>query len=164
MPDTPATSADLAREIEHLRHRLEESEATIRAISAGEVDAFIVRQGADDQVLVLDGVDRPYKLLIEEIQQGAATLTADGTLIYANRRFAELLGLSLSSLIGKLFTDIFRTTDPDCVADIVVKARSKKAEAECHLIRPTGTTPVLITANSLDEGHGVICVTITDLT
>ena len=76
---------------EELRQRLEDAEATIRAISGGEVDAFLVRQGAEDQVLVLDGVDRPYRLLIERMHQGAATLTADGTIFYANRRLAEML-------------------------------------------------------------------------
>ena len=45
-----------------LLERLEEAEATIRAISNHEVDAFLVRKGAEEQVLVLDGVDRPYRL------------------------------------------------------------------------------------------------------
>ena len=32
--------------------------------------------------------DRPYRLLIEQMNEGALTLAADKTILYANRRFA----------------------------------------------------------------------------
>ena len=48
-----------------LRRRLEEAEEMITAISGGEVDAFLVQNEGDEEVLVLDGADRPYRLIIE---------------------------------------------------------------------------------------------------
>src|SRR3954465_12208084 len=102
MPDNTTSHEDLARENERLRQRLEEAEALVHAVSGGEVDAFLVRQGEEENVLVLDGVDRPYRLLIERMQQGAVTLAADGTVLFANPSFADMLGRPLSGLVGRV--------------------------------------------------------------
>src|SRR2546423_15281484 len=89
------TVEQLSRENEDLRRRLEEAEDTIRAISGGEVDAFVVTCGPAAEVLTLGTADRPYRLLVEAMGQGAATLGADGTVLYANRRVADLLAAPL---------------------------------------------------------------------
>src|SRR5207302_6985716 len=91
---------ELLRENEDLRRRLEEAEDTVRAISGGEVDAFVVASGPAEEVLTLGAADRPYRLLVEAMGQGAATLAADGTVLYANRRFAELLAAPLEKVVG----------------------------------------------------------------
>ena len=90
----------LLRENEDLRRRLEEAEDALRALRAGEVDAVLVEAGRE-QVFTLETADKPYRLLVEQVPQGAATLTADGAIIYCNRRFAELLRRPLHSLLGK---------------------------------------------------------------
>jgi len=61
---------DLKSENDELRRRLEEAESIVSAISKHEVDAFVVQdpEGESD-VLVLDGEERPYRLLIERMQQ-----------------------------------------------------------------------------------------------
>src|SRR5581483_3092184 len=88
----------LVRENEDLRRRLEEATDAIRAISGGEVDAFVVSADQGDEVLTLGKADRPYRLLVEAMGQGAATLGADGTVLYANGRFAELLAMPLEKI------------------------------------------------------------------
>src|SRR5689334_20803246 len=93
------TVEQLLRENEDLRRRLEEAEETIRAISGGEVDAFVVARGQAEEVLTLGTADRPYRLLVEGMGQGAATLGADGTVLYANRRLAELLAVPLKKVV-----------------------------------------------------------------
>ena len=97
---TTLSIGQLLRENEDLRHRLEEAEDTLRALRTGEVDAVFVEAGRE-QVYTLETADKPYRLLVEQVPQGAATLTADGAIIYCNRRFAELLGRPLHSLLGK---------------------------------------------------------------
>jgi len=79
-------------ELAALRARVSEAEDLLRAIGRGEVDA-IVRQGpAGDQVFTLEGADRPYRMMVEAMAEGALSLTTDGAILYANARFAELIG------------------------------------------------------------------------
>lgn len=77
MSDAQETVEQLVREREDLRRRLEEAEDTLRAIGGGEVDAFVVACGQTEEVLTLGAADRPYRLLVETMAQGAATLGAE---------------------------------------------------------------------------------------
>ena len=51
----------------------------------------------------LQTADRPYRLLVEEMQQGVLTLSGDGTIAYSNRHFADLVGRPLEQLMGVAF-------------------------------------------------------------
>jgi PAS domain-containing protein len=85
---------------EGLAIRLEEAEATLRAIREAAVDAFVIGEGEGSRVYMLEGADRPYSILIEQLQQGAAVLSADGSIGYCNSRLAELLRVPHEKLIG----------------------------------------------------------------
>ena len=76
----------LQQENMELRRLLKESEETLRAIREGAVDAFVVQESGADRVYTLEGADRPYRLLVEQMQQGALTLYTDGSISYANLR------------------------------------------------------------------------------
>src|SRR5256885_12331868 len=41
-------------------------------------------------VFTLQGAEHPYRLLVEKIDEGAATLSDDGTVLYSNRSFANI--------------------------------------------------------------------------
>ncbi len=100
MPQRRIASARLTRENAELRARLAEAEETLHAIRTGEVDALVVSGVGGDQVFTLKGADHPYRMLIEDMNEGALTLTADGVVLYANRRFAEMLKVPLEHVIG----------------------------------------------------------------
>jgi PAS domain S-box-containing protein len=87
-------------EIDALQARLAEAEETLRAIYQGEVDALLVATPEGDQVFTLQGAERPYRLLIEAMNEGALTLTPDGTILYCNSRFAEMARQPMEQLIG----------------------------------------------------------------
>ena len=90
------SQAELPQELAELRARLGEAEETLRAIRSGEVDALVM----GEDVYTLKGAETPYRVLIEQMYEGAATLADDGTVLYANRRLAELLRIPLQVLIG----------------------------------------------------------------
>src|ERR1700754_5173779 len=94
MPDDPAMER-LRAENDELHARLEEAEATLDAIRKGEVDALVVAGANGHRVYTLEGADQFYRVLIEAMQpgQGAASLSADGTILYCNRSFAALLNV-----------------------------------------------------------------------
>jgi len=162
---SPKTSHELEKEIEILRAQLEEAGAMIEAIRTNQVDAFLVEHGSEERVLVLDGVDRPYRLLIERMQQGAVTVWADGTIIYANKRFAEMIDAALSSLITSNLADSFLPLDRSELLQVLKEASSADQERELTLRRSSGASiPVHLTVSPLLEGKEILCVIVTDLT
>src|SRR5262245_40410590 len=85
-PDKP-----LRAEHAELLRRVKEADDTLRAIREGAVDAVVVHEAQGDRIYTLEGADLPYRLFVEQMQQGAATLHADGTIAYSNQRLADLL-------------------------------------------------------------------------
>jgi hypothetical protein len=66
--DTPTT---LTAALE----RMHEAEETLRAIGAGEVDAFVVSDEKGQRVFTLSTADRLYRMFVENMRDGAATLS-----------------------------------------------------------------------------------------
>ena len=62
-----------------LRSRIAELEETLRAIRMGEVDAVLVAGPQGEQVFTLQGAEHPYRILVETMNEGAATMDRDGT-------------------------------------------------------------------------------------
>jgi PAS domain S-box-containing protein len=83
-----------------LRVRLAEAEETLRAIRNGEVDAVLVAGRGGDQVFTLEGAGHAYRVLIESMNEGALTLTAELVILYANQCFATMVGQPLEQLMG----------------------------------------------------------------
>ena len=99
----PLAAPAAGSEVADLRVRLAEAEETIRAIRNGEVDAVVVTGKQGDQVFTLDGAGHAYRVLIESMHEGALTLTADATILYANRYFAEIVQCPLEQVMGSSF-------------------------------------------------------------
>ncbi len=160
------TVEKLRAENAELRRRLEEAEETIRAIRSGAVDAFVVEEPAGHRVYTLEGADRPYRLLVEQMQQGAATLQADGTIVYCNLRLADLLKMSHEKLIGAALHDFIATDDRALYDNLLWQGRSRSGRGEARLRRADGAlVPAYLTFNVLPKDCGaVIGVLITDLT
>jgi hypothetical protein len=72
----------LLQENEHLRDRLEEAEAAVDAIRSGEVDALVISSPDGEQVFTLQGAEHPYRVMVETMNEGAATVLEDGTILY----------------------------------------------------------------------------------
>ncbi|MGF7174786.1 response regulator [Azospirillum doebereinerae] len=95
---------DLRRELTEAQARLREAEDTIDAIRNGEVDAVVVASAEGHQVYTLENADRPYRVLIEQMQEGAVTLNASGVVLYCNQRLATLLETPQERIVGGAFT------------------------------------------------------------
>ena len=156
----------LQTEVEELRLRLEEAEETIEAIRSGAVDALVVSKPDGHRVYTLEGADRPYRILVERMQQGAVTLTADGAIAYCNRRFADLVRAPHEKVIGASLTDFLPATDLAPYDSLLRAAGSEGGQGEFSLRTSDGTlVPVYLTLNVMppDSGtaHGLL---VTDLT
>ena len=111
------THADLLREVSALRERLREAEETLSAIRNGDVDAVVV-SGNDNvpRVYTLETADESYRLLVQEMQEGALTLTRSGDILYCNTRLAELVNVESQKIIGGSLhrASPLRTRGPRC--------------------------------------------------
>ena len=84
----------------HVNHQpLVDSDQLREAIAAGQVDAFLVgKDEKDKRVLLLAGAYTRYRQLVEQMHQGAVTCSVHGDILYANQRFAEMMGVPLAQL------------------------------------------------------------------
>src|SRR5689334_12573244 len=94
-----------------LRRRLEEAEETIRAIRAGEVDAFVMTTAGRDDVFALEIAVDPYRRLVENMQQGAVTLAPDGAILFCNQRFADMLQIPAMEAFGRRLQSYLMESD-----------------------------------------------------
>jgi PAS domain S-box-containing protein len=164
--DMQPESDPLIEEIAELRYRLEEAEETLRAIQSGAVDALVVQEAAGHRVYTLEGADRPYRLLVEQMQQGAITLADDGTILYCNSRFAAMLGRPQGELTGLVLAEVIVPEDRFSYQRILQEGKSGTSQGEARICRADdGLIPVLITFNVLPSDSGAaLGALITDLT
>lgn len=84
-----------------LRARVEQAEETLRAITTGEVDALVVTTSAGPQVFTLETAEAAYRVMLEEMSEGVASVSEDGLILYANRRFVELTTGPSGHVVGR---------------------------------------------------------------
>jgi two-component system, sensor histidine kinase len=90
-----------AMDLEELRQRLSEAEGNLQAIYSGEIDALLLAdEHGERRVFTLKSADAPYRALVERMQEGAATLTTSGEIVYCNQRFADLVKRPLEQVFG----------------------------------------------------------------
>ena len=97
------TKEQLIIENEELRSRLAEAEEALAAIRGGEVDAIVVPGREGEQVFSISSAETPYRTFIEEMDEGAVTLSGEGLVVYCNQRFAELVNEPIERVIGSYF-------------------------------------------------------------
>jgi two-component system NarL family sensor kinase len=158
----PAASA----QVTDLLNRVAELEETLRAIRMGEVDAVLVSGPEGDQVFTLQGAEHPYRLMVETIDEGAATLADDGTVLYANRSFAEIFDVPLEKFIGAPLNDFVFGEDRDLLARLIADANSNIVRGEIRLDSPRQRprTIRLTLSPVREQGVHTICVVATELT
>ncbi|MDX2203780.1 MAG: HWE histidine kinase domain-containing protein [Hyphomicrobiaceae bacterium] len=89
-----------------------EARETVEAIHQGAVDALVVQGPNGPRVVMLEGDDEPYRVLVERMSDGALTLGPDNTILYVNSRLADLTGHSTAELVGRKFESLFAAPGP----------------------------------------------------
>ncbi len=161
---------ELQTEIEELRARLEEAEETLHAIQSGEVDALVVSERAGgDKVYTLRSPDRPYRLMIEEMAQGAVTLTPDGLILYCNGGFAHMVKRPINEIVGSSLDNHVTRGSRDFLEALFRHGlRQEGSQGELELSAAGGMlVPVYVSLNALplddSDGQPVLCLVVTDL-
>jgi len=150
---------------EELLLRLEEAEETLRAIRSGEVDALVVSGTQGDQVFTLKDATLPYQVLIEEMNEGALTLSLQGAILYCNSRFAEILGFPMETTLGESFLRFVIPSDQTRARELLVQRLEGKSRGELTLLGSQAEVPVGISLKEIKlDGELRLGVVISDLT
>jgi len=163
MMPRPRRRARSSQTIADLRRRLQEAEDTIAAIREGHVEALVVHAAEGEQIYTLRSADHPYRLMVEQMREGALTLDADGTILYCNTRFAELMGMPPERVAGLHFGDFFVPIYRPMLSALL---GAEAFRDECELRNEQGTviaTQLSSSALAID-GIRTVAVVVSDLT
>jgi PAS domain S-box-containing protein len=115
-------------------------------------------------IFTLDSADRAYRVLVETMNEGTATIACDGTILYCNQHFAELMKMASHAIVGK---SIYRFVAPENKLTFEILLEQEKGKGEINLRAEGGTIlPVYLSISSLHaEGSpSSWCLVVTDLT
>lgn len=165
MTQDPADTDALA--VEELQALVKDLRRALAEVGGG-LDALVVDDPADadgTEVYTLASADRPYRVIVENMGEGALTVSQHGVVLYANPRVATVLGSSPGDMVGRDLVD-FVPVDQLPTLTRVLGAGGETRRAEVLLPTADGaSTPYLLTATDVDGSEVPLrCVVFTDLT
>ena len=148
--------------ISELQSKLDEAEETLQAIYNGEIDAIVTETSGESKIYTLEGADYIYRLLIQDMSEGVAILTPDGTIFYGNSKLANLININLDNLIGQKFSNFINPDDLETFKNIF-QQRLEISIGEINIKSTDGTIiPISISINTLESFEGSYAI-ISDL-
>jgi len=167
-PKKLARLAGKAGELARLRARLTEAEETIRAIRSGEVDVVVVTAKKGVQLFSLEGAEQAYRMLIESMNEGALTLTADKTILYANQCFARMVKCPLEQVTGGSFRRFLSAADRAALRPLMKQSAHNGSKMQVLLQAGDGSLlPVQISVREMARDSSnrlTIGMVVTDMT
>lgn len=157
----------LQHEKADLTARMMEAEETLRAIQSGEVDAIVVSTTKGEQVFTLKGADHTFKVLIENMSEGALTMTKEGVILYANKWFAWMVRRPLEKVFGSLISEFMASGDREGLQKLLQTEFGIRRFTGVNLVADSGDLiPTQLSLIKLQTGDmlDIICVVVTDLT
>jgi PAS domain S-box-containing protein len=156
-----------AQYIEHLTRRLQEADDVLEAIRTGSVDALFIQGEQGESVYTLDNADKPYRLLVEQMQEGAVTISADGVILYANQRFSDIVDQPLEHIFGQRFQAYVSDEDARLFEAYLAEDSAKALRIAITLNRAEHKRlPGYLSFSKLPDdfsGEPIYCGVITDL-
>jgi hypothetical protein len=135
-------------EFSRLHSSLLEAQETLEAIRSGEVDAVVVSGPNGSQIYSLTSADQPYRVYVEQMQEGAVTVSPDGMVLYCNQRFAEMMQMPLERVISSQISPYLGAMVWEKISGVF--AQGTVIKYDCALQRgAAGKLPVNLTASRL---------------
>jgi PAS domain S-box-containing protein len=121
--------------------------------------------GGSARFFTPDGADEPYRALVEQMGDGVGILSADGRLLYANPRLAELLDRPGETLLGRPLAELIPPSQRACLDRLHKVSPGWTERAELELVPEEGEPIRVLAAVSGLQGAGIgtHCVILTDL-
>ena len=145
---------------------MREAYETIEAIRSGGVDSLVIGPPGQEQIYALASADRPYRLIVAAMNEGAATISPRGIILDANPRLAAMTGRTGTQLAGTAVLDLVPSAQRPAFGRVLDVGAGDSARGEVELSGPDGTTvPALLAVSGFDfDGMLLRCLVLTDLT
>ncbi len=143
-----------------------ESEEIVLAIRRGKVDALVMSGTNGEEVLTLQGAEHPYRVLVESINDGVATLDAAGVILYANNRFAAIFRGSAGDFVGTPLQSHVSPSHGKILQTLIGKGLADSTQGEIALDASEGRPRVVRLALTpvKNSEPRTVCIVATELT
>jgi len=99
----------------------------LAAIGREEIDGLVISSPNGTQIYTLSGAEKPYRILIEQMEEGAVLLSDDNVVLYCNCSFAKFLQYPLEKIAGSNIENVISSADKDPFMNLVSIAKEKKS-------------------------------------
>jgi len=156
----------LKKENKGLQQYLREAKATIDAVKTGTIDALMGSDKKKLKVYTETATDKTYRTIIEKRHEGAVTLNKNGTILYCNSYFANMVKLPLQKVLGTKFKKYINNSSLENYDTLFKQGWKVYDQDEVCLYTNDGKTiPVLMSVNRLSlDNNLVLSIILTDLT
>jgi PAS domain S-box-containing protein/putative nucleotidyltransferase with HDIG domain len=153
-------------ELQLLRAEVANLQELVRAITSGDVDAVVVGAAGETQLYSSATADRPYRLIVEEMGEGAAMISASGLILYVNKRLAQLLDCQIEALVGTASSELVDAGQQPLLQHLLSLPPGENHSELFQLRRFDGSgLAVLATVSTLETPEGLLrCLILADLT
>jgi PAS domain S-box-containing protein len=161
--DRPAAASSST--IAGLKTRLQAAEETLEAIRSGGIDGLMLKGPSGARLFTVQGAENAYRIFVEAMTEGAVTIALDGTVLYSNRCFADMLRAPLDLVIGNSIFSWCPAVQRPRLEALLKEAQHTPSRTELSLLASDGASvPVYLALRSFQEfGSRAICAVITDL-
>ena len=152
--------------LDKIKAQLAEAVETLEAIRSGAVDALVVHGPRGEQVFTLKGADQVYRAIVEAMNEGAVSVNPDQTVLYCNKRFAEIVKMPLEGIAGLPFANFVPRADEPRLREFLKKSLKERGTLETVLrTSEHHEVPISLSANPvlIDTDVGVSIV-VSDIT
>jgi len=137
-----------------------------QAINSGEIDALVVTTAVGDQLFTLQSNDQAYRKIIEQMSEGALTVSVDGIVLFANQSFANMLNVPLEQVIGSSIFNWVATDQRELLQSQLKFKDESVRRFELSLTTQTGVAvPIYLSVTLMrDETANFFSLVANDLT
>lgn len=154
----------LQAEIKRLKADLSEAADMLEAIRTGQIDALVVQDSNGHQLYTIQSADLAYRVLVEQMTEGAVTLNPGGLILFCNSHFAVMVGKPISKILGTPFSYYVNSKHVELFNGLFQRAWGENVKQEL-LLGDTKTIPVQVSVNVLKPyGEITLSLIVTDLT
>jgi nitrogen fixation/metabolism regulation signal transduction histidine kinase len=136
-------------------------------VQRGEVDGIVVSTPEGEQLFTLSGVEKTYRLLIEEMKEGAVMLSDNNTVLYCNSGFADIIKQPLGKIIGTNIQNVISPINNSDFGELLASGRkgegSKAGDVSLRVADKIVRTYMAVNTFQKDDVKTTFLV-ITDLT